>query len=80
MAAGTAAIALTIYVLARERQGPVDAASVDRVRDVLIPDDRSTDRAGAFHEWDTDPTTLGTAVALALLRQGARELIDAIPH
>jgi hydroxymethylbilane synthase len=32
------------------------------------------------HERDTDPTTLGTAVALALLRQGARELIDAIPH
>ena len=32
------------------------------------------------HEWDTDPTTLGTAVALSLLRQGARELIDAIPH
>lgn len=32
------------------------------------------------HEWDTDPTTLGTSVALALLRQGARELIDAIPH
>jgi hydroxymethylbilane synthase len=32
------------------------------------------------HEWDHDPTTLGTSVALALLRQGARELIDAIPH
>lgn len=32
------------------------------------------------HEWDTDATTLGTSVALALLRQGARELIDAIPH
>jgi hydroxymethylbilane synthase len=32
------------------------------------------------HEWGTDPTTLGTSVALALLRQGARELIDAIPH
>jgi len=32
------------------------------------------------HEWDTDPTTLGTAVALSLLRQGAREVIDAIPH
>lgn len=32
------------------------------------------------HEWDTDPTTLGTAVALSLLRQGARGLIDAIPH
>lgn len=32
------------------------------------------------HECDTDPTTLGTAVALSLLRQGARELIDTIPH
>ena len=32
------------------------------------------------HERDTDPTTLGTAVALSLLRQGARQLIDAIPH
>ena len=32
------------------------------------------------HEHDTDPTTLGTSVALALLRQGAREVIDAIPH
>jgi hydroxymethylbilane synthase len=31
-------------------------------------------------EWDTDATTLGTSVALALLRQGARELIDTIPH
>lgn len=32
------------------------------------------------HEWDTDPTTLGTSVAVTLLRQGARQLIDAIPH
>ena len=34
------------------------------------------------HEWagPLDPATLGTAVAVALLRQGARELIDAIPH
>lgn len=32
------------------------------------------------HEWGTDPEMLGTSVALALLRQGARELIDAIPH
>jgi len=37
-------------------------------------------RALDAHEWDTDPTTLGTSVALSLLRQGARELIDAIPH
>ncbi|MFF7297078.1 hydroxymethylbilane synthase [Streptomyces sp. NPDC008265] len=34
------------------------------------------------HEWAgrLDPATLGTSVAVALLRQGARELIDAIPH
>lgn len=34
------------------------------------------------HEWagPLDPATLGTSVAVALLRQGARELIDAIPH
>lgn len=32
------------------------------------------------YEWDTDPTTLGTAAALSMLRQGARELIDATPH
>lgn len=54
------------------------------------PDGRLSLRAKVFspdgktvldaHEWDTDPTTLGTSVALTLLRQGARELIDAIPH
>lgn len=34
------------------------------------------------HEWagPLDPATLGTSVAVALLRQGARELIDTIPH
>ncbi|WP_405730896.1 hydroxymethylbilane synthase [Streptomyces sp. NBC_01537] len=34
------------------------------------------------HEWagPLDPATLGTSVAVALLRQGARELIDGIPH
>lgn len=34
------------------------------------------------HEWagPLDPATLGTAVAVALLRQGARDVIDAIPH
>jgi hydroxymethylbilane synthase len=34
------------------------------------------------HEWAgrLDPATLGTSVAVALLRQGARELIDSIPH
>ncbi|MFB6511572.1 hydroxymethylbilane synthase [Streptomyces virginiae] len=34
------------------------------------------------HEWAgrLDPAALGTSVAVALLRQGARELIDSIPH
>ncbi|MFF5638727.1 hydroxymethylbilane synthase [Streptomyces sp. NPDC012825] len=34
------------------------------------------------HEWAgrLDPATLGTSVAVALLRQGARELIDGIAH
>ncbi|RLL67531.1 hydroxymethylbilane synthase [Streptomyces sp. Z26] len=34
------------------------------------------------HEWagPLDPATLGTSVAVALLRQGARDLIDSIPH
>ncbi|MFF8616918.1 hydroxymethylbilane synthase [Streptomyces sp. NPDC015350] len=34
------------------------------------------------HEWAgrLDPATLGTSVAVTLLRQGARELIDGIPH
>jgi len=56
------------------------------------PDGRLSLRAQVFspdgktvldaHEWGdgADPTTLGTSVAVALLRQGARALIDAIPH
>ncbi|SFC02507.1 hydroxymethylbilane synthase [Streptomyces aidingensis] len=34
------------------------------------------------HEWagPLDPATLGISVAVTLLRQGAREVIDAIPH
>ncbi|MEU6343641.1 hydroxymethylbilane synthase [Streptomyces sp. NPDC046977] len=34
------------------------------------------------HEWagPLDPATLGTSVAVALLRQGAREVIDSIAH
>lgn len=34
------------------------------------------------HEWAgrLDPATLGTSVAVALLRQGAREIIDGIAH
>jgi hydroxymethylbilane synthase len=35
----------------------------------------ATEEAGCL-----DPATLGMSVAVALLRQGARELIDSIPH
>ncbi|AEW98585.1 hydroxymethylbilane synthase [Streptantibioticus cattleyicolor] len=46
---------------------------------VFTPDGKTVLNA---HEWAgrLDPATLGTAVAVALLRQGARELIDGIPH
>ncbi|MPY48224.1 hydroxymethylbilane synthase [Streptomyces acidicola] len=46
---------------------------------VFTPDGKTVLNA---HEWAgrLDPATLGTAVAVTLLRQGARELIDSIPH
>lgn len=46
---------------------------------VFTPDGKTRLNA---HEWAgrLDPATLGTSVAVALLRQGARELIDGIPH
>ncbi|MER5642110.1 hydroxymethylbilane synthase [Kitasatospora sp. NPDC002227] len=46
---------------------------------VFTPDGKTVLDA---HEWagPLDPATLGTSVAVALLRQGARELIDTIPH
>ncbi|MFJ1864937.1 hydroxymethylbilane synthase [Streptomyces sp. NPDC088097] len=46
---------------------------------VFSPDGKTVLNA---HEWAgrLDPATLGTSVAVALLRQGARELIDSIPH
>ncbi|MFH8366817.1 hydroxymethylbilane synthase [Streptomyces sp. NPDC018031] len=46
---------------------------------VFTPDGKTVLDA---HEWagPLDPATLGTSVAVALLRQGARELIDRIPH
>ena len=46
---------------------------------VFTPDGKTRLNA---HEWagPLDPATLGTSVAVALLRQGARELIDGIPH
>lgn len=46
---------------------------------VFTPDGKTVLNA---HEWAgrLDPATLGTSVAVALLRQGARNLIDGIPH
>ncbi|QNE77220.1 hydroxymethylbilane synthase [Streptomyces finlayi] len=46
---------------------------------VFTPDGKKVLNA---HEWAgrLDPATLGTSVAVALLRQGARELIDGIAH
>ncbi|WP_406303261.1 hydroxymethylbilane synthase [Streptomyces sp. NBC_00885] len=46
---------------------------------VFAPDGKRVLNA---HEWagPLDPATLGTSVAVALLRQGARELIDSIAH
>ncbi|QKW53638.1 hydroxymethylbilane synthase [Streptomyces buecherae] len=46
---------------------------------VFTPDGKTVLNA---HEWagQLDPATLGTSVAVALLRQGARELIDNIAH
>lgn len=44
---------------------------------VFSPDGK---RVLETYKSDIDPTTLGTSAALSLLRQGARELIDAIPH
>ncbi|WP_432189746.1 hydroxymethylbilane synthase [Streptomyces sp. Tue6028] len=46
---------------------------------VFTPDGKTVLNA---HEWagPLDPATLGTAVAVALLRQGARDLIDSIAH
>ncbi|HEY5833904.1 hydroxymethylbilane synthase [Streptomyces sp.] len=46
---------------------------------VFTPDGKSVLNA---HEWAgrLDPAILGTSVAVALLRQGARELIDGIAH
>jgi hydroxymethylbilane synthase len=46
---------------------------------VFTPDGKTVLNA---HEWAgrLDPATLGTSVAVALLRQGARELIDSIAH
>lgn len=55
-----------------ERDGELSLRAV-----VFSPDGKTVLRA---HEWAgrLDPATLGTSVAVALLRQGAREVIDSI--
>ncbi|MFF7333806.1 hydroxymethylbilane synthase [Streptomyces sp. NPDC090306] len=58
----------------------VDAAGELSLRAcVFTPDGKVRLNA---HEWAgrLDAATLGTSVAVALLRQGAREIIDGIPH
>ncbi|KPI33322.1 Porphobilinogen deaminase [Actinobacteria bacterium OV450] len=57
-----------------ERDGELSLRAV-----VFSPDGKTVLRA---HEWAgrLDPATLGTSVAVSLLRQGARELIDSIAH
>lgn len=82
--AQTTAERMLLHVLQGHCNSPVAGYATSE------PDGRLSLRAKVFssdgkqvidaQEWDTDPTTLGTSVALALLRQGARELIDAIPH
>jgi hydroxymethylbilane synthase len=44
---------------------------------VFSPDGKTTLDA---HEWDRNAHALGTSVAATLLRQGAHEVINAIPH
>ncbi|WP_042397939.1 hydroxymethylbilane synthase [Streptacidiphilus carbonis] len=44
---------------------------------VFSPDGKTTLDA---HEWDRNALALGTSVAATLLRQGAHEVINAIPH
>ncbi|MFE4663440.1 hydroxymethylbilane synthase [Streptomyces sp. NPDC056716] len=58
----------------------VDASGELSLRACVFTPDGKT-RLNA-HEWAgrLDPATLGTSVAVALLRQGAREIIDAIAH
>jgi len=75
-----------LHVLQGHCNSPIAGyAQVDRtgelsLRACVSPPDGKT-RLNA-HEWagPLDPATLGTSVAVALLRQGARDLIDGIPH
>jgi hydroxymethylbilane synthase len=75
-----------LHVLQGHCNSPISGyAQVDRSGElslracVFTPDGKTRLNA---HEWAgrLDPATLGTSVAVALLRQGAREIIDGIPH
>ncbi|MFJ9626595.1 hydroxymethylbilane synthase [Streptomyces sp. NPDC091280] len=81
-----AAERMFLHVLQGHCNSPIAGyAQVDRSGElslracVFTPDGKTRLNA---HEWAgrLDPATLGTSVAVALLRQGAREIIDGIPH
>jgi hydroxymethylbilane synthase len=81
-----AAERMFLHVLQGHCNSPIAGyARVDRTGElslracVFTPDGKTRLNA---HEWAgaLDPATLGTSVAVALLRQGAREIIDGIPH
>jgi hydroxymethylbilane synthase len=82
----TTAERMFLHVLQGHCNSPIAGfAQVDRSGElslracVFTPDGKTRLNA---HEWAgrLDPATLGTSVAVALLRQGAREIIDGIPH
>ncbi len=82
----TTAERMFLHVLQGHCNSPIAGyARVERNGDlslrakVFTPDGKTVLNA---HEWagPLDPATLGTSVAVALLRQGARELIDGIAH
>ncbi|MGW4038935.1 hydroxymethylbilane synthase [Streptomyces sp. NPDC004778] len=82
----TTAERMFLHVLQGHCNSPIAGyAQVERNGDlslrakVFTPDGKTVLNA---HEWAgaLDPATLGTSVAVALLRQGARDLIDGIAH
>ncbi|GGQ85954.1 hydroxymethylbilane synthase [Streptomyces althioticus] len=82
----TTAERMLLHVLQGHCNSPIAGlARVDRSGELSLracaftPDGKTRLNA---HEWAgrLDPATLGTSVAVALLRQGAREVIDGIPH
>ncbi|WP_030847618.1 hydroxymethylbilane synthase [Streptomyces griseus] len=82
----TTAERMFLHVLQGHCNSPIAGyACVERNGDlslrakVFTPDGKTVLNA---HEWagPLDPATLGASVAVALLRQGARELIDGIAH